>query len=146
MKLGNGNSNSHLSSGEAFSADALHRIQNFMIAIAGAAVLLCLIFRGWHTALGTALGSAVAYLNFYWLGRAVGGLADAITQTGERPSGKGIVLRFLLRYLLMALGGYVILTVSPASLYGFLSGLFLPVAAIACEAAYETYIALARGV
>jgi hypothetical protein len=146
LKLENGNSNSSPASAETFSAGALHRIQNFMMVIAGAAILLCLIIQGWHTALGIALGSAVACLNFYWLEKAVHGLADAITQTGERPSGKGIVLRFLLRYLLMALGGYVILTVSPASLYGFLSGLFLPVAAIACEAAYETYIALARGV
>ena len=47
-------------------------------------------------------------------------------------------MRFLLRYVLMALGAYVIFTVSPASLYGLFAGLFLPVAAIACEAAYET--------
>jgi hypothetical protein len=47
---------------------------------------------------------------------------------------------------LMALGAYVILTVSPASLNGLLAGLFLPVAAIACEAVYELYAALARGV
>jgi hypothetical protein len=45
----------------------------------------------------------------------------------------------------MALAGYVIFSASPASLYGLLAGLFLPVAAIACEAAYEAYIALARG-
>ena len=48
-----------------------------------------------------------------------------------------MVLRFLLRYVLMALGAYVIFTVSPASLYGLFAGLFLPVAAIACEATYE---------
>ena len=45
----------------------------------------------------------------------------------------------------MGLAAYGILTVSPASLYGLLAGLFLPVAAIACEAAYEVYVALARG-
>ncbi len=56
------------------------------------------------------------------------------------------MVRFLLRYVLMGVGAYVILSVSPASLYGFLAGLFLPVAAIACEAAYELYVALARGV
>jgi hypothetical protein len=55
------------------------------------------------------------------------------------------VLRFLLRYLLMGLSAYAIFTVSRASLYGLLAGLFLPVAGIACEAAYEVYAALARG-
>jgi hypothetical protein len=55
------------------------------------------------------------------------------------------VLRFLLRYFLMAAAAYAIFTVSRASLYGLFAGLFLPVAGIACEAAYELYIALARG-
>ena len=61
-------------------------------------------------------------------------------------SSGGIVLRFLLRYVLMALGAYVIFTVSPASLYGLFGGLFLPVAAIACEGAYEGWMALVHGV
>jgi hypothetical protein len=40
---------------------------------------------------------------------------------------------------LMTLVAFVILTVSRESLYGLLAGLFLPVTAILCEAAYETY-------
>ena len=38
---------------------------------------------------------------------------------------------------------YAILTSFPASLRGLFAGLFLPVAAIACEAAYELYVAIA---
>ena len=95
-------------------------------------------------ALGFACGSAVAYLNFFWLKRVVTALADRATQSGETQSSQGVVLRFLLRYVLMGLGAYVIFTVSPASLYGLLAGLFLPVAAIACEAAYELWVALAK--
>ena len=100
---------------------------------------------GWRIALGAALGCAVAYLNFHWLKSGVEGLADRVVQAGKSQSGKGIVFRFLLRYVLMGLVAYGILVVSPASLYGLLVGLFLPVAAIACEAAYEAYVALARG-
>jgi len=100
---------------------------------------------GWRIALGFACGCAIAYLNFHWLKRVVSALADRITESGERRSGKGIVLRFLLRYVLMALAAYVIFTVSPASLYGLFAGLFLPVAGIACEAAYEAYVAVTRG-
>ncbi len=100
---------------------------------------------GWHIALGVACGGAIAYLNFHWLKRVVSALADRITQSGRRESGKGIVARFVLRYFLMGLGAYVIFSVSPASLYGLFAGLFLPVAGIACEAAYEVYVAVARG-
>ena len=88
------------------------------------------------------LRRVVAYLNFYWLKQVVTALADRATQSGQAHSSRGVVLRFLLRYVLMALGAYVIFTVSPASLYGLFAGLFLPVAAIACEAAYETWVAL----
>ena len=100
----------------------------------------------WRTALGLACGCGVAYLNFHWLKCGVEGLADRIVASGKTQSSKGVVGKFLLRYVLMAVAAYGILTVSPASLYGLLAGLFLPVAAIACEAAYEAYVALARGI
>ena len=129
-----------------FYAGALDRLRRFMMVIAILATLAAALRFGWRTALGFACGSAVAYLNFHWLKRVVSGLADRITQTGAPKSGKGIVLRFLLRYAVMALAAYAILTVSPASLYGLLAGLFLPVAAVACEAAYETYVAVSRGI
>jgi hypothetical protein len=45
----------------------------------------------------------------------------------------------------MAAAAYVIFSVSPASVYGLFAGLFLPVGGIACEAAYEVYMALSRG-
>ncbi len=134
------------SSGEVFYSGALERIGRFMIVIGMAATAVGWFRFGWRVAVGLAGGCAIAYLNFFWLKRVVRALADKIAQSGERTSSKGIVMRFLLRYLLMGAGGYVIVTVSPASLYGFLSGLFLPVAAIACEAAYEAYVALARGI
>jgi hypothetical protein len=103
------------------------------------------IIFGTRTALGLACGGVIALLNFIWLKRGVEALADRVVGAGKPQSGKGVVARFLLRYVLMGAVAYGILTVSPASLYGFMAGLFLPVAAIACEAAYEAYAALARG-
>jgi hypothetical protein len=100
---------------------------------------------GWRIALGFACGCAIAYLNFHWLKRVVTALADRITEAGKPRSGKGIVVRFLLRYFLMGVAAYAIFTVSRASLFGLFAGLFLPVAGIACEAVYEVYAALARG-
>ena len=130
---------------ESFYSGALPRISRAMIVVAGVAVGPIWLRFGWRIALGFLCGCAIAYLNFYWLKRVVIGLADRITQTGQRRSGKGIVARFLLRYFLMALAAYGIFSVSPASLYGLFAGLFLPVAGIACEAAYEVYVAITRG-
>lgn len=131
---------------EAFYSGAIDRISRFMLVLAVALTAAAWWRFGWRIALGFACGSVIAYLNFYWLKRVVTVLADRATQPGQVHSSSGVVLRFLLRYVLMGLGAYVIFTVSPASLYGLFAGLFLPVAAIACEAAYETWVALARGI
>jgi ATP synthase I chain len=131
---------------QRFFAGAIDRIRYFMIGVA-AVVLVALWWRfGLRTALGFAFGCAIAYLNFYWLKRVIGGFVERAAGATPSQSRQGIVSRFLLRYALMAGGAYAILTVSPASLNGLLVGLFLPVAAIACEAFYELYAALARGV
>ncbi|MGH9501457.1 MAG: ATP synthase subunit I [Terriglobales bacterium] len=131
---------------DAFYAGAIDRISRFMRVLAVGLTAVLWWRYGWRVAVGFICGSAVAYLNFHWLKRVVSALADRATQPGHAPSSTGVVLWFLFRYVLMGLGAYVIFAVSPASLYGLFAGLFLPVAAIACEAAYETWVALARGI
>ena len=138
-------SNPDTSAADTIYSGALDRIRRVMLVLAVAATLISWWRFGWRITLGMLLGCAVAYLNFHWLKGGVEGLADRIVQAGKSQSGKGIVFRFVVRYVLMGLVAYGILTVSPASLYGLFAGLFLPVAAIACEAAYEAYVALARG-
>jgi small-conductance mechanosensitive channel len=131
---------------EHFYSGALPRIGRFMALLAPLLVLGFWWKFGWRSAVGLACGCAIAYVNFHWLKRVIAGFVDRASGAATSQSGQGIVFRFLLRYFLMALGAYVILTVSPASLNALLAGLFLPVAAIGCEAAYELYAALARGV
>jgi len=130
---------------ELFYSRALRRIRRCMIALALIFGLAAWLQFGWRVALGFFCGCAIAYLNFHWLDRVVTALADRATQTGRKQSSSGVVFRFLARYFLMAAAAYVILTVSRASLYGLLAGLFLPVGAIACEAIYEFYVAVSRG-
>jgi ATP synthase I chain len=122
-----------------FYARALDRIQRVMFVLGAAGVFTSATFFGWRAGLGFALGGAIACLNFHWLKKVVSGLADLTIQSGTAASSRGIVHRFLLRYFLMALVAFVILTVSRESLYGLFAGLSLPVAAILCEAGYETY-------
>jgi hypothetical protein len=139
------NSDPQASVSEIFYAGALSRIRNFMLVLA---VLLSAL-AGWKygrwASLGFLLGCVIAYLNFHWLKNGVSGLADRVTHSGKPQSGKGIVARFLLRYVLLGGAAYGILTSFPASPRGLFAGLFLPVGAIACEAAYELYVAVARG-
>jgi len=130
---------------DAFYSGAYGRIIRFMIALGLAAIVAVLVRYGVAVAAGSVVGCAIGFLNFHWLKRVVSALADRATSTGERQSSKGIVLRFLLRYFLIALAAYAIFTISRDSLYGFLAGLFLPVGAILVEAGYELYAALRRG-
>ncbi len=131
---------------ESFYSGAYTRILRFMLGLGIVATLAVLLRFGPAVAAGFALGCAIAALNFYWLKRVVSALADRATQSGQRQSSKGVVLRFLLRYFLIALGAYAIFKISRDSLYGLLAGLFLPVGAILMEAVYELYAALRRGV
>ena len=127
---------------DAFYSGALGRIRRFMVAL-GTALSLATWWRfGRWAALGFLLGCAIAYLNFQWLKSGVSALADRVVDSGKPRSGKGIVARFLLRYALLGAAAYGILTSFPASLRGLFAGLFLPVGAIACEAAYELYVAV----
>jgi len=131
---------------ERFYSGALDRIRRVMAFIAPLAAALAWWKFGVRSAAGFALGCLIAYINFHWLKRVISGFADRAAGAPTSQSSDGIVFRFLLRYILMAVGAYVILTVSPASLNGLLAGLFLPVAAILCEAGYEVYAAVIRGV
>jgi hypothetical protein len=97
-------------------------------------------------AAGFVAGSVIAYANFYWLKRIVNALADKATHAVPTGHGHGVVARFLVRYVLIAVAAYVIIKISTQSLYGMLWGLFLPVGAIICEAGYEMYTALRRGI
>lgn len=126
-----------------FYARTIARIQRIMLVISIAALVSAQVYFGWRISLGVAVGSIISYVNFHWLKSVVAGLAQLTVQSGIPASGRGIVYRFLLRYFLMAVVGFVILSVSRESLYGFFAGLLIPAAALLCEAAYETYKAVA---
>jgi uncharacterized membrane protein len=127
-----------------FYSRTIERIQRIIIVIGIAAVATAQAYFGWRISLGVLCGSIVGYVNFYWLKNIVVGVADLTAQSGTPAPSRRIGYRFLLRYFLMAVAAYVILSVSRESLYGLFAGLLLPVAALFCEAAYEAYAALTR--
>jgi len=132
------------SDSERFYTGALDRIRLCMIVLGVVLSLAAWAKFGSRPALGFLLGCIIAYLNFQWLKSGVSGVADRVTNSGKSQSGKGIVVRFLLRYVLLGVAAYAILTSFPASLRGLFAGLFLPVAAIFCEACYELCMGIKR--
>jgi hypothetical protein len=130
---------------EVFYSGAIGRITRYMPVLAVLGVGIAWWRAGWWFAAGFTVGCLIAYVNFYWLKRVVNALADRVTRSGRGEEGRGVFARFLLRYALIAIAAYAILRVSTSGLYGMLAGLFLPVAAIACEAGYEVYVAVRRG-
>jgi hypothetical protein len=126
---------------EAFYSRAIPRMLRVMLI--AAAVLLWPAWRlyGWKGMLGFAAGSAVSYINFHVLVRGVESLADRVVNRQSREKGRIIVLRFLLRYGLVAVIAYAIFKSSALAFHGFLWGLCLPVVAMMIEAGVEAYVA-----
>ena len=130
---------------EQFYDAALGRIRRFILILGGVGVVGCLLRFGWVAATGFLVGATISYVNHVWLERTVAALGQRITSGESRERGGIIVVRVVLRYAFIALGAYVIFRVSLAGLYGFLGGVCLTIAAIACEAAVEMYAGLRRG-
>jgi hypothetical protein len=133
------------SEADQFYDRALERIRKFMLALAMLGLLLCLGLFRWPVAAGFAIGAVVSYVNHRWLERAVEAVGERIATGQSRERGRGIIFRAVLRYVFVAAGAYVIFNVSRMGLYGFLGGVCLPIAAIACEVAVELVVTLRRG-
>jgi len=131
---------------DAFLDRALGRIRKFLLALSGIGILACLVFFRWPVTVGFVVGAVISYLNQTWLERAIAALGERIANQQSRERGGAIVFRALLRYVLIAGGAYVIFNVSLVGLYGFLGGVCLPIAAVACEVAVEIFVSLRHGI
>ncbi len=130
----------------AFYDGAYPRIVKFMAVLAALAIPVVWAVFGLRVAVPFAAGCLLAFLSTHWQKQTVETLCDGITRPEQRTRTGVVVRRFLLRYLLVGVGAYVIFKSSAFNVYGLLVGLSLPVAAITCEAAYETYVAIRRGI
>lgn len=129
----------------AFAATTLRRIFISMAGLLIAGTPLLWVRYGRGVALSFALGGGISLVNFYWLKRALSAMVEAVAVQGKRRSAGGIVVRFVLRYVLIGAAAYAIFKSSAMSMYGLCAGLSLPVGAVLIEAAYAIYGALRRG-
>ena len=119
---------------ELFFTRAIGRIHRWMIVLGAAGILFCFAWQGWRWAGGFALGAAASWLNFRWLQKLVDALGGA---AARRPPKKRVAVFLGLRYLLLGLGGYVILNYSGLSLAATLGGLFVSAAAVILEILFQ---------
>jgi ATP synthase I chain len=118
---------------QAFADDAVRRIERSTLVLAGAGCVVCLAVRGWSWGAGFLLGAAASFVNFRWLKRVVYALGGGV----QGPLGGRFAIIIGLRYLLLAVGAYVISKLTPISLPAALAGLFVPVAAVIVEIVFE---------
>jgi hypothetical protein len=126
---------------EAFYTRVIPRMLRVMLIAAAALLWPAWLVYGWKGMVGFVAGGAVSYINFHMLVRGVEGLADRVVNRRSREKGRVIVLRFLLRYGLVAVIAYAIFKGSSLAFRGFLWGLCLPVVAMMIEAGAEAYVA-----
>ena len=130
---------------ENFYAGALGRIYKLVLLFGVIGVTLAWLLYGAAAAAGFALGSVISYVNFLFLAKAVEGLSARVVNAHSREKGTGVVVRFVLRYVLIGIGACVIFAGWSAALPGLLCGLCVPVAAMMAEAVVEAYVAFQRG-
>lgn len=124
------------------------RIVRAMWVLGIVGVVACWLWRDGSWAAGFTIGAVLSALNFLWMKTAISALADAASSPpapsgsggqGARARSAGAVARFVLRYALIALAGYVIFHSSVISLGAFFLGLFLAIVAILAEVTYQIY-------
>ncbi len=116
---------------QQFLDAATARLYRWMAAIGVAGAVAVLIWRGPRWGGGFAAGAALSVLNFHWLK----GSVDALAGVSARRN--TVVARFLLRYALLIAAGYAIFASSVLNIWAFLAGLFVFVAGVLAEIAYE---------
>ncbi len=128
-------------------AGAERRIRRAMWLLGAAGAISFGLWRGWSWAAGFAAGAILSGLNFHWIKSAVSVITDAVAAQARATAQEGnpppktsqgyAVARFIFRYALIGMVGYAIFLSSVVSLTAFLAGLFLAIAALMAEAAYQ---------
>ena len=124
-----------------FVAGAENRIRRWFVVLAIAGVAAGLIARQWLLSAGFALGAMVAFLSMAHLQRVVYAFTTRASGDAAEPAA-ATVMRFLMRFAIITLLAYAVFKVSRPAGYGYVASLFLPVAAMSCEAAYEAWFAI----
>jgi len=111
---------------------AVRRMRVFMLVISAVGTVAALVMKGRAWGGGFFLGALISLLNLYWLD----GLVSSLGGSG-RPPRRWLALILAGRFLLLGIGGYVIVNFIGLNLAAAVTGLFLAVAGAVFEVLYE---------
>lgn len=110
------------------------RVWNNIFAVIIIGVALSALAAGFRFTLGLALGGGLAILNYRWLQSSLRDVLGA----GSKKAPPGTILKFIVRWLVVAAIGWAANETGYFEGAGILAGLFTPAIAIMIEAGYVT--------
>ena len=110
------------------------RLDRSSLLLTLAAMPLAFFLHSAKAALSIGAGAVLSYINFHWLKQAVD---FAVTHVSESAPTRRVLMRFVGRYLLIALALYVTIRGSVLDLVFVFAGLLVYVAAILIECVSE---------
>ena len=108
------------------------RVWRNLFAVIIAAVAISALAADFRFTLGLALGGALALLNYRWLGTSL----RAVLAAGSEKTPPGTMLKFVVRWIVVAAAGWAANKTGYFEAVGILAGLFAPAIAVMIEAAY----------
>jgi ABC-type phosphate/phosphonate transport system permease subunit len=117
------------------------RVWRNLFAVIIVAVAISALAADFRFTLGLALGSALALLNYRWLGTSLRGVLAA----GAEKTPPGTMLKFVVRWIVVAAAGWSANKTGYFEAVGILAGLFAPALAVMIEAAYVVCKTISSG-
>jgi hypothetical protein len=129
--------------GEVASTDAsamAERLFRVMVWTVGAAVILSAMWMPWRVTTGLFIGGALSLLNHHWMRTAIMAAFALSAEAGGRPKLK--VVRFITRYIIVAVAVAVASWLDIASLTAMLVGLCSFAVAALVEGFMQAYFVI----
>lgn len=112
------------------------RLTRIGAVLGGLTLVVGALFVSWKFVVSFLVGAVISYLNFCWMKQGVDRLIDSFgseASPARRPSGKGVILKYFLRYALIGGTLYAIFRFQFFEARGAILGLLLFVAAVLFE-------------
>jgi hypothetical protein len=114
------------------------RVWRNIFAVVAIAVVIAALTSDLHFMLGLVLGGALALLNYKWLHSSL----RAVLATGNEKTPPGTMIKFVVRWLVIAIAAWAANKTGYFDAVAILAGLFAPAVAVMVEAAYVAYKSL----
>lgn len=114
------------------------RVWRNIFAVVAISVVIAALTSDLKFMLGLVLGGGLALLNYKWLHTSL----RAVLATGQEKTPPGTMIRFVVRWLVIAAIAWAANLTGYFNAVAILAGLFAPAAAVMIEAAYVAYVNL----